>query len=102
MPERLAAVTARGVDAVMLVGPDALIQWANAATTDVLGYEAADLVGVHARARARRNGPLQDADVPRGSGVHLLHHAPVGHLLRGPVLQWLGTPYDQRLYHVVN
>ena len=49
MPERLAAVTARGVDAVMLVGPDALIQWANAATTDVLGYEAADLVGVHAR-----------------------------------------------------
>lgn len=49
MPERLAAVTARGVDAVMLVGPDALIQWANAATTDVLGHEAADLVGVHAR-----------------------------------------------------
>ena len=48
-PERLAELVNFSVDAIVLVNADGVIQWANAATLDVLGYGADDIVGVHAR-----------------------------------------------------
>lgn len=48
-PERLAELVNFSVDAIVLVGADGIIKWANAATTDVLGYRADDIVGVHVR-----------------------------------------------------
>jgi two-component system, cell cycle sensor histidine kinase and response regulator CckA len=43
---RLAELVHFSVDAVVLVDIDGVIQWANPATLDVLGYRAEDLVGV--------------------------------------------------------
>jgi two-component system cell cycle sensor histidine kinase/response regulator CckA len=48
-PEHLAELVNFSVDAVVLVDIDGAVQWANAATRDVLGYEPADLVGVKVR-----------------------------------------------------
>jgi PAS domain S-box-containing protein len=47
--DRLAELVEFSVDAIVLVNADGVIQWANASTVDVLGYDAADLVGLHVR-----------------------------------------------------
>ncbi|MDO8677021.1 MAG: PAS domain S-box protein [Acidobacteriota bacterium] len=47
--EQLAALVDFSADAVVLVDADGVIRWANPATPDVLGYAAADLVGVRVR-----------------------------------------------------
>ena len=47
--DRLGELVTFSVDAIVLVDADGVIKWANAATMDVLGYQAADLVGVHVR-----------------------------------------------------
>ena len=47
--DRLAELVEFSVDAIVLVNADGVIQWANAATAGVLGYAAADLVGVPVR-----------------------------------------------------
>ncbi|MEP6783107.1 MAG: PAS domain S-box protein [Acidobacteriota bacterium] len=47
--DRLAELVEFSVDAIVLVNADGVIQWANASTADVLGYDAADLVGLHVR-----------------------------------------------------
>ena len=47
--DRLAELINFSVDAVVLVNGDGVVQWANPATVDVLGYRAEDLVGVHVR-----------------------------------------------------
>ena len=47
--ERLAALVDFSADAVVLVDADGVIQWANPATPDVLGYESADVIGVRVR-----------------------------------------------------
>jgi PAS domain S-box-containing protein len=47
--DQLGALINFSVDAVVLVSADGVIQWANAATTDVLGYQPPDLVGLHVR-----------------------------------------------------
>ena len=47
--DKLAELVEFSVDAIVLLNADGVIQWANAATADVLGYDAADLVGVHVR-----------------------------------------------------
>jgi two-component system cell cycle sensor histidine kinase/response regulator CckA len=48
-PERLGELVNFSVDAIVLVNADGVIQWANPATADVLGYCPADIVGVHVR-----------------------------------------------------
>jgi PAS domain S-box-containing protein len=47
--ERLGELVNFSVDAIVLVNADGVIQWANAATADVLGYSPADIVGVRVR-----------------------------------------------------
>ena len=47
--DRLAALVDFSVDAVVLVDADGVIQWANAATPAVLGYDPGDLAGVRVR-----------------------------------------------------
>jgi PAS domain S-box-containing protein len=47
--DRLAELVEFSVDAIVLVNADGVIQWANASTVDVLGYDAADLVGLYVR-----------------------------------------------------
>jgi two-component system cell cycle sensor histidine kinase/response regulator CckA len=47
--EQLAALIEFSVDAVVLVDSNGIIQWANQATPNVLGYAAADLVGLKVR-----------------------------------------------------
>jgi two-component system cell cycle sensor histidine kinase/response regulator CckA len=47
--EHLAELVNFSVDAVVLVDVDGVVQWANPATRDVLGYAPADLVGVKVR-----------------------------------------------------
>jgi two-component system cell cycle sensor histidine kinase/response regulator CckA len=44
-PERLGELVNFSVDAIVLVNADGVIQWANPATADVLGYAPADIVG---------------------------------------------------------
>ena len=48
-PEQLAALADFSVDAVVLVDVDGVIRWANPSTSAVLGYQPADLVGLHVR-----------------------------------------------------
>jgi two-component system, cell cycle sensor histidine kinase and response regulator CckA len=48
-PHRLAALINFSVDAVVLFNADGVIQWANPATAEVLGYCNDDVVGVHVR-----------------------------------------------------
>jgi PAS domain S-box-containing protein len=47
--ERLSELINFSVDAVVVVNSAGVIQWANPATVDVLGYHADDVVGVHVR-----------------------------------------------------
>ena len=47
--DRLGELVNFSVDAIVLVNADGVIQWANPATEDVLGYRADDVVGVHVR-----------------------------------------------------
>ena len=47
--ERLGDLVTFSVDAIVLVDADGAITWANPATEAVLGYQPADVVGVHAR-----------------------------------------------------
>ena len=46
---RLAELINFSVDAVLLMNVDGVIEWANPATLEVLGYRADDLIGVRAR-----------------------------------------------------
>jgi len=47
--DQLGALINFSVDAVVLVDADGVIQWANAATPDVLGYEPQEMVGLRVR-----------------------------------------------------
>jgi two-component system, cell cycle sensor histidine kinase and response regulator CckA len=47
--ERLGELVTFSVDAIVLVNADGVIGWANPATEEVLGYRAADIVGIHVR-----------------------------------------------------
>jgi two-component system cell cycle sensor histidine kinase/response regulator CckA len=47
--DRLAELANFSVDAIVLVGATGVIEWANPATADVLGYLPEDIVGVHVR-----------------------------------------------------
>ena len=47
--DRLGELVNFSVDAIVLVNAAGVIQWANPATEDVLGYRAEDVVGVHVR-----------------------------------------------------
>jgi PAS domain S-box-containing protein len=49
LASRLAELIDFSIDAVMLVDGDGVIQWANRATVDVLGYGAEDLAGAQVR-----------------------------------------------------
>ena len=47
--DRLAELVQFSVDAIVLVDADGVIQWANAATVDVLGYTAGEITGLKVR-----------------------------------------------------
>jgi PAS domain S-box-containing protein len=47
--DQLASLIDFSVDAVVMVDADGVIRWANPATPSVLGYDAADLIGVRVR-----------------------------------------------------
>jgi len=47
--EQLAALADFSVDAIVVVDADGVIRWANPSTAEVLGYQPAELVGLHVR-----------------------------------------------------
>ena len=68
--EQLAALINFSVDAVVLVDVGGIIHWANPATTRVLGYVPADLVGRNVRAIVEPQDHAAWQDLVRGLCAH--------------------------------